>query len=99
MVVSSIERNQALLIDEIEQKQEAAERRAEEFLKELKQEIEELQRRRSELQHLEHTEDTLYLLQVRKSCMHTLFMFSSALDYLYQNYIILIVLNKYKHDP
>ncbi|XP_070710613.1 E3 ubiquitin-protein ligase TRIM39-like [Pempheris klunzingeri] len=62
-LVSVIERNRALLVEEIEQKQEAAERRAEELLKELEQEVAELQRRQSELQHLQHTEDTLYLLQ------------------------------------
>ncbi|XP_051257805.1 E3 ubiquitin-protein ligase TRIM39 isoform X1 [Dicentrarchus labrax] len=63
MVMSAIERNQALFIDEMEQKQGAAERRGEELLKELEQEINELQRTRSELQHLEHTEDPLHLIQ------------------------------------
>lgn len=64
MVISTIERNQALLLEEIEKRHEAAEKRAEEFLKELEQEINELQRRCSELQYLEHTEDPLHLLQV-----------------------------------
>ncbi|XP_018543232.1 E3 ubiquitin-protein ligase TRIM21 [Lates calcarifer] len=63
MVISTIERNQALLLEEIEKRHEAAEKRAEEFLKELEQEINELQRRCSELQYLEHTEDPLHLLQ------------------------------------
>lgn len=62
--MSALERNQALLIDEIEGKQEAAERKANELLRELGEEISELQRRRSELEHLEHTEDLLYLLRV-----------------------------------
>lgn len=89
MVRSAIERNQALLADEIEQKQEAAERRADERLKELQQEIDELQRRRSELQHLEQAEDPLHLIQVNKTLKCPLFMFSSTLDCLYQRYIIL----------
>ncbi|XP_034425198.1 E3 ubiquitin-protein ligase TRIM21-like [Hippoglossus hippoglossus] len=62
MVIGAIERNQALLIEEIEQKQEAAEKRAEELLEELEQEVEELQRRRGELQLLEITEDPFRLL-------------------------------------
>lgn len=65
MVISTIERNQALLIDEMEQKQEASEKKAQELLDELGQEINELQKRRSELQNLEHTNDPLHLLQVR----------------------------------
>ncbi|XP_058479652.1 E3 ubiquitin-protein ligase TRIM39-like isoform X1 [Solea solea] len=63
-VISAIERNQALLIEEIEKKQEEAERRAEESVKELEQEIRELERRRSELQALENSDDPLYLLQM-----------------------------------
>ncbi|XP_073331677.1 E3 ubiquitin-protein ligase TRIM21-like [Pagrus major] len=63
MVTSTLERNQTLLIDEIEKKQEAAERKADELLEELGQEISELQRRRSELQQLEHTEDPLHLIR------------------------------------
>ncbi|XP_071315934.1 E3 ubiquitin-protein ligase TRIM21-like [Trachinotus anak] len=63
MVVSDIERNQSLLVEEIQQKQEVLERRAEQFLKELEQERVELQRRRSKLQSLAHIEDPLHLLQ------------------------------------
>ncbi|XP_029311266.1 E3 ubiquitin-protein ligase TRIM21-like [Cottoperca gobio] len=62
-MISVIEKNQSSLIEEMEQKQGAAERTEEELLKELRQEINELQRRRSELQHLEHTKDHLHLLQ------------------------------------
>lgn len=62
--MSALESNQALLIDEMERKQEAAERKANELLRELGEEISQLQRRRSELEHLEHTEDLLYLLRV-----------------------------------
>lgn len=65
MVISAIERNQALLIEEIEKKQEATEQRAEEFLRELERENSELQTRSCELQVLENTDDPLYLLQVR----------------------------------
>lgn len=67
MMVSAIERNQALLIEEIERKQEVAEKRAEELLKEISQEINELQKRRSELHLLEHTENPVQLQQVRIS--------------------------------
>lgn len=67
MMVIAIERNQALLIEEIERKQEVAEKRAEELLKEISQEINELQKRCSELHLLEHTENPVQLQQVRIS--------------------------------
>ncbi|KAM4537320.1 E3 ubiquitin-protein ligase TRIM21-like [Odontesthes bonariensis] len=63
MIISAVERNQALLIDEIEKKHETAEKRAEELLSELEEEITELQSRCSELQYLEDTKDPLHLLQ------------------------------------
>ncbi|CAI5671745.1 unnamed protein product [Oreochromis niloticus] len=63
MMVSAIERNQTLLIKEIERKQEVAEKRAEELLKEISQEIIELQKRRSELHLLEHIENPVQLQQ------------------------------------
>lgn len=63
-VISAFQQNHNLLIAEIEQKQEAAERRAEESVKELEQEIDNLQRRCNELQYLEYTEDSLHLIQV-----------------------------------
>ncbi|XP_056299245.1 E3 ubiquitin-protein ligase TRIM21-like [Pseudoliparis swirei] len=62
-VVSVIEKNQAALIAEIEKKQEAADITETRLRKELRQEIVELQRRMSELQLLEHTDDNLHLLQ------------------------------------
>ncbi len=77
MLVNTIERNQAQLIDEIEQKQEVAKTKGDKLLKELEQEISELQGRSSELQHLQHSENPLYLIQVRKSC--PIFTFSSTL--------------------
>ncbi|KAL7880913.1 hypothetical protein SRHO_G00031670 [Serrasalmus rhombeus] len=51
----------------MEEKQKAAERQAEEFIKELEQEITELKRRDTELEQLSHTEDHLHLLQVYPS--------------------------------
>ncbi|XP_058251519.1 E3 ubiquitin-protein ligase TRIM39-like [Hemibagrus wyckioides] len=66
-LMSCIERNQAELLEVMEEKQKAAERRAEEFIKELKQEITELKRRNTELAQLSHTEDHLHLLQIYPS--------------------------------
>uniref|UniRef100_A0A8K9Y4Z9 E3 ubiquitin-protein ligase TRIM39-like n=1 Tax=Oncorhynchus mykiss TaxID=8022 RepID=A0A8K9Y4Z9_ONCMY len=63
-LVRSIERSQAELIELIEEKQSAAERRAEGLVKELEQEITELQRRSTELEQLSHTEDHLHLLKI-----------------------------------
>ncbi|XP_029597739.1 E3 ubiquitin-protein ligase TRIM39-like [Salmo trutta] len=62
-LVRSIERSQAELIEVIEEKQKAAERQAEGIIKELEQEVTELQRRSTELEQLSHTEDHLHLLQ------------------------------------
>lgn len=64
MMKNAFERNQALLVGDMEQKQDEAESRADEIFKDLQQEINELQRRRSELQHLEGTKDPLHLIQV-----------------------------------
>ncbi|XP_061565786.1 E3 ubiquitin-protein ligase TRIM39-like [Cololabis saira] len=63
MAICVIEKNQTLLIEEIEQKHKAVETRAEELLLELQQEIDKLQQRQSELQHLEETKEPLHLLQ------------------------------------
>ncbi|KAM9827558.1 E3 ubiquitin-protein ligase TRIM21-like [Neosynchiropus ocellatus] len=62
-VVSDIEQNQNMLIEEIQRKQEAAETRAQGWLVELDQEITELERRRSGLQQLEQTKSPVHLLQ------------------------------------
>ncbi|KAL7880813.1 hypothetical protein SRHO_G00030670 [Serrasalmus rhombeus] len=62
-----IERSQAELLEVMEKKQKAAERQAEEFIKEVEQEITELKRRDTELEQLSHTEDHLHLLQVYPS--------------------------------
>lgn len=65
MLITTIERKQAGLVEELKEKQDEAERRAEELLKELEQEINQLLARSSELQHLELTHNPLHLLQVR----------------------------------
>uniref|UniRef100_A0A4W5MGD8 RING-type domain-containing protein n=1 Tax=Hucho hucho TaxID=62062 RepID=A0A4W5MGD8_9TELE len=62
-LVHSIERSQAEFIEVVEEKQKAAERRAEGLIKELEQEFTELQRRSTELEQLSHTEDHLHLPQ------------------------------------
>ncbi|XP_060771799.1 E3 ubiquitin-protein ligase TRIM39-like [Neoarius graeffei] len=62
-----IERSQAELLKVMEEKQKAAEMQAEEFIKELEQEITELKRRNTELEQLSHTEDHLHLLQIYPS--------------------------------
>uniref|UniRef100_A0A8B9HCP6 B30.2/SPRY domain-containing protein n=1 Tax=Astyanax mexicanus TaxID=7994 RepID=A0A8B9HCP6_ASTMX len=51
-LMRSIERSQAELLEVMEEKQKAAERRAEEFIKDLEQEITELKRRDTELDGL-----------------------------------------------
>lgn len=62
--MSAFQRNHELLIAGIEQKQEAAERAAEGFLKELGQEINGLQKRNNDIQYLECTEDPLHRIEV-----------------------------------
>ncbi|KAM4614747.1 E3 ubiquitin-protein ligase TRIM39-like [Polymixia lowei] len=62
-LMSSIERNQAELIETIEEKQKSTEKKAEGLIKELEQEISELMKRSTELEQLSHTEDHLHLLQ------------------------------------
>ncbi|XP_071263348.1 E3 ubiquitin-protein ligase TRIM21-like [Salvelinus alpinus] len=62
-LVHSIKKSQAELIEVIEEKQKAAERQAEGFIKELEQEITELKRRSTDLKQLSHTEDPFQLLQ------------------------------------
>ncbi|XP_070849261.1 E3 ubiquitin-protein ligase TRIM21-like [Chaetodon trifascialis] len=62
-VTSTIERSQTLLVDEIEQRQEAAERGTDELLDKLQKEIGDLERGHSELQQLEESEDPLHVIQ------------------------------------
>ncbi|XP_070710618.1 E3 ubiquitin-protein ligase TRIM39-like [Pempheris klunzingeri] len=63
MLLAAVERQQARLVEEFQERQQDAETRAEELLDELEQEINELQTRSSELQHLELTQSALHLLQ------------------------------------
>ncbi|XP_010777192.1 tripartite motif-containing protein 29-like [Notothenia coriiceps] len=77
-VIGVIESNQSLLMEEIEQKHEAAERTKEEFIEGLGQEINEVRKRRSELKHLENTEDPLHLLQVRMTWKQPLSILSNV---------------------
>uniref|UniRef100_A0A8P4KNZ4 Uncharacterized protein n=1 Tax=Dicentrarchus labrax TaxID=13489 RepID=A0A8P4KNZ4_DICLA len=59
----SVERSQAELIDTIKEKQRKTEKQAEDFIKELEQEISELKKRSSEVEQLSQSEDHLHLLQ------------------------------------
>ncbi|XP_041821416.1 E3 ubiquitin-protein ligase TRIM39 isoform X2 [Chelmon rostratus] len=58
-----MERSRAELVEVIQRKQAAAEQRAERLITELELEVTELERRRSEMEQLSHTEDHLHLLQ------------------------------------
>lgn len=60
-----IERSQADLLKVIEEKQKATERQAEQFIRELEQEIIELKKKNNEMEQLLHTQDHLKFLQVR----------------------------------
>ncbi|XP_067379738.1 E3 ubiquitin-protein ligase TRIM39-like isoform X1 [Channa argus] len=62
-LITTIQTHLDLLIEELKQRQEEAENRAEGLLKELEQEINDLQIRNSELQHLELTQKPLHVLQ------------------------------------
>ncbi|KAI3376216.1 hypothetical protein L3Q82_016730 [Scortum barcoo] len=63
MLINAIERQQAWLAEELQEKQLEAEGRAEELLDELEQEIFELHTRGSELHHLQHSQNHLHILQ------------------------------------
>lgn len=65
ILLQSMKRSQAELVDVIQKKQAAAEQRAERLITQLELEITELERRRSEMEQLSHSEDHLHLLQVR----------------------------------
>ncbi|XP_062305099.1 E3 ubiquitin-protein ligase TRIM39-like isoform X2 [Osmerus eperlanus] len=62
-LVSSIERSRAGMVEEIQVKQAATEKRAEGLIQDLKREISELQWRSAELEQLLHTDDPLLLLE------------------------------------
>ncbi|XP_026222246.1 E3 ubiquitin-protein ligase TRIM21-like [Anabas testudineus] len=63
----SVERGQAELIKTIKEKQRTTEKQAEDFIKELEQEISDLNKRSSEVEQLSQSEDHLHLLQVHSS--------------------------------
>ncbi|XP_067110199.1 E3 ubiquitin-protein ligase TRIM39-like [Osmerus mordax] len=62
-LVRAIEKSRAELIEMIEEKQKAAEKQADESIKDLEQEITELKRRSTELNKFSHSDDHLHLLQ------------------------------------
>ncbi|KAL4618272.1 hypothetical protein GN956_G20695 [Arapaima gigas] len=62
-LIRAIQQTQAELIAMMEEKQRAAENRAEALIKELEREITELQRRSTELEQLCNTEDHIHFLQ------------------------------------
>ncbi|XP_062849728.1 nuclear factor 7, ovary-like [Trichomycterus rosablanca] len=66
-LIRSIKRNQAEMLKVMEENQRAAERQAEEFIKDLEQEITELKRRNTDLEQISNTEDHLHLLQIYPS--------------------------------
>ncbi|XP_062849524.1 zinc finger protein RFP-like [Trichomycterus rosablanca] len=66
-LIRSIDSIQAELLKVMEEKQRAAERQAEEFIKDLEQEITELKSRNTELEQIFNTEDHLHLLQIYPS--------------------------------
>ncbi|XP_051956063.1 zinc-binding protein A33-like [Xyrauchen texanus] len=66
-LIRSIERCQTEVVEMLEEKQKAAEKQAEDLIKELELEITELKRRNSELEQISHTEDHLHLLQIDPS--------------------------------
>ncbi|XP_036961995.1 E3 ubiquitin-protein ligase TRIM39-like [Acanthopagrus latus] len=59
----TVERSQAELIRTLEENQKKTEKQAEDFIKELEQEISELMKRRTEVEQLSQSEDHLHLLQ------------------------------------
>ncbi|KAK7132814.1 hypothetical protein R3I93_019146 [Phoxinus phoxinus] len=66
-LIRSIERCQSDLLKMMEEQQKAAEKQAEDLIKDLHQEITELKRRSTELEQLSHTEDHLHLVQMCSS--------------------------------
>ncbi|KAI5616228.1 E3 ubiquitin-protein ligase TRIM39 [Silurus asotus] len=66
-LIRCVEKSQAELLKMMEEKQKAAERQAENFIKELEQEISELRKRNNEMEKLSNTDDHLHLLQIYPS--------------------------------
>lgn len=63
-LIRVIQQTQTELIGMMEEKQKATERRAEGLIKDLENEIAELQTRNAELKRLSHTDDHIHFLQV-----------------------------------
>uniref|UniRef100_A0A3Q3EF41 E3 ubiquitin/ISG15 ligase TRIM25-like n=1 Tax=Labrus bergylta TaxID=56723 RepID=A0A3Q3EF41_9LABR len=73
-LMETAERKLNMLIDTIKEKQRKTEKQAEDFIKELEQEISELEKSRAEVQELSRSEDPLQLLnnvQFLKACTPT----------------------------
>ncbi|XP_039516781.1 zinc-binding protein A33-like [Pimephales promelas] len=66
-LIRSIERCQSDLMKMMEEQQKAAEKQAEDLIKEINQEITDLKRRNTELEQLSHTDDHLHLIQMSSS--------------------------------
>ncbi|ROL50350.1 E3 ubiquitin-protein ligase TRIM21 [Anabarilius grahami] len=66
-LIRSIERCQSEQLKMMEEQQRAAEKQAEDLIKELQQEISALKRRNTELEQLSHTDDHLHLIQMNSS--------------------------------
>uniref|UniRef100_A0A8C1Y121 E3 ubiquitin-protein ligase TRIM39-like n=1 Tax=Cyprinus carpio TaxID=7962 RepID=A0A8C1Y121_CYPCA len=66
-LIRSIERCQSELLKMMEEQQKAAEKQAEDLIKELQQEITDLKKRNTELEQISHTDDHLPLLQMHSS--------------------------------
>ncbi|XP_034532706.1 zinc-binding protein A33-like [Notolabrus celidotus] len=62
-LITIVERNQAELVEEVTERQQAVEKRAEVLLDQLQQEIWDLKTKGNELHHLQHTQNPLHLLQ------------------------------------
>ncbi|XP_026105353.1 E3 ubiquitin-protein ligase TRIM39-like [Carassius auratus] len=62
-LIRSIERCQSELLKMMEEQQKAAEKQAEDLIKELQQEITDLKKRNTELEQITHTDDHLHLMQ------------------------------------
>ncbi|XP_028993586.1 E3 ubiquitin-protein ligase TRIM39-like [Betta splendens] len=63
LMISAFEQSQALSIGKIEQKYKEMERRAEDYVKELRQEIQDLQKRCNSLQYMENHDDSLQVIK------------------------------------
>uniref|UniRef100_A0A672KEV0 E3 ubiquitin-protein ligase TRIM39-like n=1 Tax=Sinocyclocheilus grahami TaxID=75366 RepID=A0A672KEV0_SINGR len=66
-LIRSIERCQSELLLMMEEQQKAAEKQAEDLIKELQQEITDLKKRNTELEQISHTDDHLHVIQIFSS--------------------------------